>query len=165
MSPSTKHSAQEIMSSKLITIHFEASVAEAHELMTARKIRHLPVVDDDGAVVGLLSDRDVQRAMSPKKSTQDFDFDPSFQVKSFMSWPVRAVEEHEPVADVARRMLAEKVSAFLVFSAHQAPVGIVTTDDLLRLLISLLHKDPSGLRLSLNSIMDEYGMRSALGYQ
>jgi len=165
-----KHPASEIMTSKLMTVHFEAPVSEAYELMKKCKIRHLPIVDDDGAVVGLMSDRDVQRAMKPKKnaaSIEDlsFEFDPSHEAKDFMSWPVRAVEQHESVIEVAQRMLDEKVSAFLVFTANRAPVGIVTTDDLLKLLISLLQKEPSRLNYTLTSLIDQFGVRPSLGYQ
>jgi acetoin utilization protein AcuB len=165
-----KHSTHEIMSAKLVTIHYQAPVTDAYRLMKERNIRHLPVVDDEGQVVGLMSDRDVQRAMKPKKGVRleeslSYEFDPQFEVKDFMSWPVRSVEESVHVVEVAQRMLSEKVSAFLVMSAHRHPVGIVTTDDLLRLLISLMTKEPGGLRHSLSSLLDEFGLRSNLGLQ
>lgn len=165
----TQHSAREIMTSRLETIRFDASMREAFEAMKEHKIRHLPVVDDDGLIVGLLSDRDVQRSMVPRKDGPSFEepsceFDPSHRVGDFMSWPVKAVEQHERVADVAERMLREKVSAFLVFTSNRAPVGIVTTDDLLKLLVSLLKKEPSAPSLLLASLLD-FESRAALGYQ
>jgi CBS domain-containing protein len=50
----------EVMTSKLVTITSEHTVEQCMELMTARHIRHLPVVDD-GCVTGLISIGDVVR--------------------------------------------------------------------------------------------------------
>lgn len=153
------HASSEIMTKKLVTIGAQASLTEAYRLMQTRKIRHLPVVDDKGAIVGILSDRDLQRAMSPKKKDiheLTFEFDPEFIVRDFMSWPVKTVAHDMSVRDVAQRMLKEKLSALLVVDADQKHKGIVTTDDMLRLLIMLLEKDPTRIRTALGSIMDDF---------
>lgn len=78
--------------------------------MERKNIRHLPVVDDEGFVTGILSDRDVARASSPDR--------PGFMggrlVSDFMSWPAITVDQSLPLADVAEGMVDEKVSSFLV---------------------------------------------------
>lgn len=52
-----------IMTTPVVTVVPTASVAECMELMTDRRIRHLPVVDDDGRLVGIVSIGDVVKAM------------------------------------------------------------------------------------------------------
>ncbi len=52
----------EIMTSKVITVHPDQTLDECMELMTARSIRHLPVVDND-RVVGVISVRDVMSSI------------------------------------------------------------------------------------------------------
>ena len=151
---------REIMSKKLITIRYEVSLRTAYQVMNERKIRHLPVTDEKEEIIGILSDRDLQRAMSPSREVLNYtvtdpEFDNSFQVKHFMSWPVKTVTDSDPVEEVARRMLKEKVSAFLVHDRHGLARGIVTTDDLIKLLIRLLEKDPHRIKHSLDSMMDE----------
>src|SRR5512135_270690 len=49
----------EIMTSKLITIHPDQTIEEAMELMTNKRVRHLPVIDDD--LLGMISIGDVLR--------------------------------------------------------------------------------------------------------
>ncbi len=155
----------EIMSKKLITVRLLDSVRKAYQIMKERQIRHLPVTDETGELIGILSDRDLQRAMTPKADlSREYDdqveFDENFLVKDFMTWPALFVSRELPVAEVAQRMLSEKVSAFLVIDHGRMASGIVTTDDLLKLLIQLLQADPQRLKLSIDSIIHEFGINS-----
>jgi CBS domain-containing protein len=50
----------EIMTSKLITIHPDQTVEEAMEIMTNKRVRHLPVMEDD-SLMGMISIGDVLR--------------------------------------------------------------------------------------------------------
>ncbi|MEA2009304.1 MAG: CBS domain-containing protein [Actinomycetota bacterium] len=53
----------EIMTTEIRTVGLESSVAECMEMMTEYRIRHLPVLDDDGGVAGVISIGDVVKAM------------------------------------------------------------------------------------------------------
>jgi CBS domain-containing protein len=50
---------KEVMTKKVVTILEDASFAEARRKMTSRNIRHLPVVNEKGKIVGLLTIRRV----------------------------------------------------------------------------------------------------------
>lgn len=129
-----KHTTNQVMTKNLVTISAYEPIAQARDLMDEKKFRHLPVVDKEGMVVGILSDRDVNRAMSPAG--------PGFMagklVSDFMSWPAITVDEDMALADVAEGMIDEKVSSFLVTREGREVVGIVTTEDLLKVLKNLL---------------------------
>ena len=58
----------EIMSSPLIVVTPQTSIDECMALMTNRRIRHLPVVDDRGRVVGIVSIGDVVKLKSKQQS-------------------------------------------------------------------------------------------------
>ncbi len=150
----------EISSSKLVTIRLDSTVVEAQTLMSERRFRHLPVVNELGEIVGILSDRDVQRASTVARTPNSVEFtqtlDPKILVKDFMSWPVHSVTSDITVRDVALRMLNEKISALMVKDVNGILRGIVTTDDLIRYLISLLDKDPSRLRLAVDAVFEEF---------
>jgi len=53
----------ELMSSPLITINLNNSIKDAIEIMQQKDIRRLPVVDNKGKMVGIITDKDVFRAM------------------------------------------------------------------------------------------------------
>jgi CBS domain-containing protein len=61
-------SVREIMSSPLIVVTPQTSIDECMALMTNRRIRHLPVVDDQGGVVGIVSIGDVVKLKSKQQS-------------------------------------------------------------------------------------------------
>lgn len=154
--------AQDIMSKDLITIGMDESVLDAYRLMQKHKIRHIPVADDSGMLVGILSDRDVQRCVrfNVENRSQAVDIeaslDPKIKTADAMSWPVHKVQGDVPVRDVALRMLNEKMSSMLVECPKTGRRGIITTDDLIRLLVSMLDKDPSRLRLAVNAILEDF---------
>ncbi|MDP3065647.1 MAG: CBS domain-containing protein [Methanobacteriaceae archaeon] len=53
----------EIMTHKVITIKLEATIADAAELMDKHDVKRLPVVDDDGKLVGIVTRGDIIAAM------------------------------------------------------------------------------------------------------
>ena len=154
-----KQRADQIMTKKMVTIDAGSSLEDAQAIMKLHHFRHLPVVDFSGTIIGILSDRDIQRALRSSvdlghSGTISSELDPTFKVYQFMGWPVQTVFDDESVAAVAHKMLIAKISAFLVTNRSNVKRGIVTTDDLLKLLVALLEKQPSGKNLSLNEAMD-----------
>jgi acetoin utilization protein AcuB len=125
---------EQLMSQHPLTVGYEDGMQKASELMLEHHYRHLPVVDRMGEVIGILSDRDVQRAMDLKRTGIDVEYviAPHRKVKDFMSWPPRRVPSDTPLVDVLRIMTSEKISAILVDSPQNDRIrGIVTTEDLL----------------------------------
>ena len=57
------------MTRAVVTVDQEANIFEAQELMTENKIRHLPVVDKDYRLIGIVTDRDI-RASPPRQFFQ-----------------------------------------------------------------------------------------------
>lgn len=122
------------MTHKLVTLRWNEPMTEAALLMEERRIRHLPVTDVSGQVIGILSDRDVKQAMNPDRPG----FAPNCLVGDYMSWPALTVPEAMPLDKVAEGMIDEKVSAFLVKGKDDEVVGIITSEDLLKFLVATL---------------------------
>lgn len=132
------HKTKEAMSNNLIITHSEETLVNAYRLMREQNIRHLPVVDEGKFIVGILSDRDIVRAMNVKKSShfqQDMELSEELIVKNFMSWPVYTVGESTSLMRTAEEMLKQKVSAFLVEDENSNIKGIITSDDILKVFI------------------------------
>jgi CBS domain-containing protein len=51
------------MTRKVITVHEDADLHQAREKMASNKIRHLPVIDGDNRLKGIVTDRDIRSAM------------------------------------------------------------------------------------------------------
>lgn len=157
---------RESMSDHLVTVGWKEPIEDAHRKMQKRHLRHLPVLNDQGEVVGMLSDRDVQRSMISQVrhekpdyiSSESIEFDPEALVRDYMGWPVLTVDFETDLRLVAERMLKEKVSSFLVQKGNRT-VGIVTSDDLLKVLMSLLGDPREPVRWTLGNIISETSHR------
>ncbi len=144
------------MSADPITIMPHQTLKEAYKMMYAKNIRHLPVVDQDGKICGIISDRDIQRGMDSKvASTLGFRFeslslDDEKKVMDYMTWPLKMISRNASLKDAAHMMLTDRVSALVVVEGEEM-VGIITTDDMLHTLIFLLD-DKEGEQMNI----DEY---------
>jgi acetoin utilization protein AcuB len=133
---------KESMTKSMITVKWSYPMDLAYQTMEERRIRHLPVTDETGKVMGVLSLHDVERAMNPNRPG----FAQGTVVGDFMSWPALTVKDSVPIRDVAEGMVDEKVSCFLVENEEGALVGIITSEDLLRLLKGLLSSNASTVK-------------------
>ncbi len=132
-----------VMHKKVITIGPDQTLLEAYKVMREKDIRHLPVLSPTGTLVGILSDRDIQRAMMSRKISefqQEIHLADDLKVSDFMNWPVYTVAERTPIDQVAEVMLKQKVSALVVENDFGKVSGIVTTNDLLAYLVDMIHQ-------------------------
>lgn len=134
--------AQGLMHRDVVTVSPEDTVLDAYRLMKAKDIRHLPVLDKDKRLVGILSDRDIQRAMISKKISdfqQELHLANDLKVSDFMNWPVYTVSKSTSINKAAELILKYKVSALVVENEQGFVCGIVTTDDLLSYLVQVVN--------------------------
>lgn len=132
---------REIMTRNVSTVDHEATLLDAVLLLRSSGFRHLPVVNN-GRVVGVLSDRDLQRAspsmlakLSPEEYNRIFETTPITKV---MARDPVTVTPETPVKDVVQLMHDEKFGSLPVVEGGKKLVGIVTTTDLLGVLHKLL---------------------------
>jgi acetoin utilization protein AcuB len=121
-------SVKKIMTQNLITVPMGTNLFEASELMKEKRIRHLPVVDSNDDLVGIISQRDLHYVPDSK----------NLAVELMMSAPVHFVSENTPLRRAIFLMLQLKISCLLISDASDNAVGIITTDDLLWHLSHLL---------------------------
>lgn len=157
---SPKDHIDEIMTRRLVTASLTSSIRTAYQIMQEHNIRHLPIEDADGRIVGILSDRDVHRAMKPRPDAapgeHDIEFASLAETQDFMSWPVRSVPINSTAYEVTQIMIREKISAVLVNDSHGRPKGIVTSEDLMKLLLRVLEKSPNDIHLDMSFLLDDF---------
>lgn len=120
-----------IMTKKILTVPMGTPVPSATALMREKRIRHLPVVDEMDDVVGILSQRDISNCEDMK----------NIPVELMMSRPVTYVDEKASLKAVTLMMLSKKISCVLIADVNEDVAGIVTTDDLLWYLTTLLEDE------------------------
>lgn len=120
-----------LMTKNLITVPSGTDLRSANLLMREKRIRHLPIVDDEQNIIGVLSQRDSLAVRENENIPVDW----------VMSSPVKAVNEDLSVRKAVFEMLSNKISSLLVTTDDDEVIGIVTTDDLLWYLGHLLEDE------------------------
>ena len=134
---------ESIMSREVITISNDAPIIDAYRLMKEKDIRHLPVVDTNKKVIGMLSDRDVNKAMVTKKMGEYYNeaqIPAESKVSAYMNFPVYTIDEKADVKVVAEMMIKEKISSLIVLNSREKITGIITTTDMLAYILQTLEK-------------------------
>lgn len=130
----------DLMSRDVATVGVSDSCGEAVARMVRQKIRHLPVVERDGKLVGVVTDRDLRhRLFEPRvmKEIGTVSVDQILKtvpVKDIMSTPVVTVGPQDELETAARVMLEDKVGSLPVVENGRV-VGIITETDLLRQIV------------------------------
>lgn len=118
----------EIMTSEPTVLHPDDRLERAVEEMRLGEIRHLPVVDDDGVLVGILSHRDVAAAGDDGKQ----------RVRDVMIEDVKTVSPDAPAHEAAYLILRYAIGSVPVVDERCALLGIVTQFDFVRAAYQLL---------------------------
>ena len=127
--------AREIMTKSVLTVQPTATVGKASEMLTYRGFSALPVVDENGALVGIVTEADLIRNRFPQNSGEAPapGLSPARTVAEVMTSPAVAVSHDEDLSVLARVMLAEHRRCVPVVDGTRL-VGVVTRRDLVRVL-------------------------------
>ncbi len=119
----------DVMSVDPITVSADSSIEQAQEILRANRITGLPVVDDDGNLVGVLSQSDLVwgpglhvAALLRKKPS-------GLRVGELMTSPAVTVDLDCSVIEAARVMLENRVHRVVAVDPHGRPVGVLSATD------------------------------------
>jgi len=132
---------RDFMSAKVFTVRFDKKLLAAGDVMKWAHVRHVPVVDEQGAVVGLISHRDLlQASMSTVKSgisdAEKRQHLWSVPIEKVMHKPVKTIGPGATVQEAAKTMRNYKIGCLPVVDGGKL-VGILTGYDLLHLVETL----------------------------
>lgn len=127
--------ARDLMTSEVFTVPPEADVLQAQDLMYDKNIRHVPVVDDEGALAGLISDRDLIRRTATAgvdlPLTTQRDVLRSLKARDVMTADVETVDVDDDLSVAAQLMLENKYGCLPVLEEGLL-AGILTEADFVR---------------------------------
>jgi acetoin utilization protein AcuB len=131
-----------------ITITGEITVKEALGIIEEHELRHLPVLDAQDALVGIVSEKDLLRARSDSP------------VEEVMTGEVITVTEYTALEEAARIMADHRISCLPVVRDEKL-VGIITETELFHTFVELLGARQDGVRLTM-LVPEEQGMLASL---
>jgi len=147
-----------------ITIHEDTPVAEALSFMRQNRVRRLPVLDRQGRLAGIVSEKDLLYASpSPATSLSVYEIHyllSRLKVKEVMTREVITVCPDCPLEEAARIMVDHKIGGLPVVEDGQL-VGIITETDLFKVFLEMLGAREQGLRATI-SVEDRPGVLAAL---
>jgi CBS domain-containing protein len=126
----------EIMTREVICIDMDTSIGDSMEVCEEKRIRHLPIVDEQNCLVGLVTDRDLRYSISPRiGSISENNADRLSLKRPVHLIMVRKVFSTTPetsLSDAAELMLAHRIGCLPVIDQQRHVVGIATTSDFIR---------------------------------
>jgi acetoin utilization protein AcuB len=130
---------ESIATKNVITVRTGDSILAASKLLREKGIRHLPVVDADGKLAGMLTDRDIKRASASEATSLEIHellyLLDKLDVSKVMTKNPLSVNPNTPVSEAAALMVKHKIGCLPVVDGSRV-CGIVTQIDMLRLLAS-----------------------------
>jgi acetoin utilization protein AcuB len=116
----------EVMSQSVMALQLSATFGDAVSLMASQHVRHSVVVDEEGRIKGVISDRDVLRALA---RITDWKTKP---VSEIMTAEPFVVSPSTSVADALAQLLEKRINCLPVVSEDGKVCGILTSTDLLK---------------------------------
>lgn len=124
-----------IMTEQVVTVEMDDPLSKIQDLFKAKPFHHLLVIDSAGALVGVVSDRDCIKAMSPFVGTASERTRDARTLKKrvhqVMTYFPTTVEPTTTIEKAGRIMLEKSISCLPVLDDDKAIVGIVTIKDVL----------------------------------
>lgn len=133
--------AKDVMSDGITSLTHDATVHEAIELLVNTGVSAMPVLDEDGIMIGIVSEADLIRRTAPETWQRELaddeavGADHSRPVTEVMTKNVITVDENMPVAEVAKLITVQRVKRVPVTSGKSV-VGVISRVDLLKALLS-----------------------------
>ena len=112
--------------SEAIRISPETSVMDASKIIIDKSVNHLPVVDSEGKLKGIVTSWDIAKAVAMGRMGR---------VEEIMTTKVVTVHPEDPVEFAAEKLRRYDISALPVIDAKRRVLGLITSEDLSRLIV------------------------------
>jgi len=129
----------DLMTREVVTLEANEALGVADDVMGLARIRHMPVIDEDGIVIGLVSQRDLFRgALARALGYGEFAQKKLLgimRVKEVMTTNVVTVPPETSLVDAARLMTDRKIGCLVAVEDGKL-AGILTESDFVQLVLS-----------------------------
>ncbi len=122
--------ARDIMSTDLLTVSSDCTLAEVLKLIVGQRVTGVPVVNAEGKMIGVCSDYDIIRQFSKAKKRPT----KIFAKKIRYSKKVETVATDTPLPEIVSRFVDKKFRRLPVVDRNGKLVGIITRRDMMKVL-------------------------------
>ena len=135
----------EVMTSPSISVHANAPFRDVVKLLHERRIRHLPVVNSNNEVVGVISQRDLYKIQPPHKNEDgvwvyDLDAIDDFILQNVMILNPFTLSSENTLAEAIGPMVRSKYGCIPVVDQDKKLCGIITQFDILKIAYQILEE-------------------------
>lgn len=132
---------RDVMASPVITVKVDDDFALVQEKIALYDVRHLPVVNDAGSIVGIITQRDLYQIHSPRRLEDgswfyDKEALNQFMLKNIMCPNPVTLNPDDTLYDAIEASIRYKFGCFPVVDDYKHPCGILTRDNILKFLIN-----------------------------
>ena len=123
------------MTRKVISIAPEQGIREAFFIMKEHSIRHLPVLDAEQELIGIISDRELRRPNWVDEAhdiAHVYILDDAMQVSDVMIRNVHVLHTYDTLLKATRLLLEKQIGAVPVLDKNDRVAGMLSAVDLLR---------------------------------
>lgn len=124
--------AEEIMSSPVKTLDTETPLHDAMEFFKLERFRHVPIVNSEGALIGIISDRDMLKDYHDNREKY---LTNSGNIVELIKSRILTASPDTKISEIARIMFEERIGAMPILDSSHKLIGIITRSDILRALI------------------------------
>jgi acetoin utilization protein AcuB len=139
---------EEIMKTEIVTVTPTVSIAETMRLMETKKIRHIPVIDAEQQLVGIVTLSDIRDAAPSIFRANEHVEDMQNPVDTIMKKDVITGHPLDFVEEIAALFYEYKIGCLPITNDRKL-VGIVTETDLLRTLVELTGAHQPGSQIEI----------------
>jgi acetoin utilization protein AcuB len=139
---------EEIMKTEIVTVTPTVSIAETMRLMETKKIRHIPVIDAEQQLVGIVTLSDIRDAAPSIFRANEHVEDMQNPVDTIMKKDVITGHHLDFVEEIAALFYEHKIGCLPITNDRKL-VGIVTETDLLRTLVELTGAHQPGSQIEI----------------
>jgi CBS domain-containing protein len=119
------------MSTPAITVRADSDYRTAFDVMREHSVHHLPVVNGDGQLVGIVAQRDMLVAATRHQNAP-------VEMAEVMRRPVISTKADLQIVEAARLMMNQKIGCLPVVDAEAKVVGVITESDLFEVFVRML---------------------------
>ena len=135
--------AKDLMSQPVITAKYDTPLSAVIKLLKDNAIRHLPIVNDNGQLMGIISNRDMLVATSPPAN-----IDGQRWASHIMTPNPITATALLPASTLASLLIQHKIGCLPILAAQNI-VGIVTESDFVQFFAGIAkNKNPSPVRIA-----------------